>query len=119
MTYRTSRHLSLRSLALIVSVAAMLVVSYALLAPSSASASPYCGGWLGGFGQCWGAERNLTGVSGYGDHHSVCVGIGAISGRCSGGPGQLAIYNWGSVIHAQPRIENNAAGNNFVHGETF
>lgn len=119
MAHSFSHHVSPRRfLALAGTLIALLLAGLAL-SSAPASASPYCGGWLGAYGQCWGAQRNLSGVTGYGDQHSVCVGIGAISGRCSGGPGQQASYYWGSVIYAQPRIENNAAGNNFVHGETF
>jgi len=107
-----------RRLAVLAGLFATLCVSLALFAPS-ASASEYCGGWLGAYGQCYGNARSLNGVSGYGEQHSVCVGIEAIGRVCSGGPGQIATYNFGSTVYYRPRIENNAAGNNLVHGNTF
>lgn len=118
MAHSHTRPVSLRRLVVLAGTLIALCLTLAL-ASAPASASPYCGGWLGAYGRCYGAERSMVGVTGYGDHHSVCVGIGIISGNCSGGPGQQATFYWGRSIYDRPRIENNAAGNNFVHGETF
>lgn len=112
-------HARTKRLAAIAGVLATLCAALALFA-SSASASPYCGGqYLTNFGICYGAERTMTGVSGYGQERSVCVGIAPISGRCSGGPGQLATYSFGSPYYSSPYIQDNAAGGTYVWGETF
>ena len=59
------RH-STRRLAALAGLLVTLCASLALFA-SSASASPYCGGTtLTNYGICYGAERSMTGVSGYG-----------------------------------------------------
>jgi hypothetical protein len=117
MTHGVARH-RFRLLLMLAGVLVTLCISLALSAPS-ASASPYCGGtWLTNYGICYGAERSMTGVSGYGLERSVCVGIAPISGNCSGGPRQLASFNWGSAIYSSPYIQDNAPGGTIVWGET-
>jgi hypothetical protein len=106
-------------LALLALLLATLGVTLALFS-HSASASPYCGGqFLTNFQTCYGAERSMTGVTGYGLERSVCVGIAPISGHCSGGPRQIATFNWGSAIYSSPYIQDNASGGTVVWGETF
>jgi hypothetical protein len=93
---------------------------------AEASTSAYCNNvWLGAYGDCWGERRNLYAVSGWGDHHSVCVGFavnpapGMINPMCSGGAG-AGVYNpWGTTFPFYPAIRNNAAGNNLVHGVAY
>lgn len=97
---------------------ATLGAAMAMFAPA-ASASPYCGGWLGGGAQCNGAERSLAGVSGYGEQHAVCVWADNLGQACTGGPGGLASINYGWYSIRTPKIRNQAASANFVHGETF
>jgi hypothetical protein len=122
MSHHVSHHLSRRLTALAGGLAislATLCVWLTLFAPA-ASANKYCGGQhLSNFEYCRGVERNLTGVEGYGEQHSVCVGIDAISGHCSGGPHQIARFVWGEVIFTDPWIEDNAKGETVVYGETF
>jgi hypothetical protein len=122
MPHNVSNHLSRRLAALAGCLAislAMLWVSLTLFAPS-ASASPYCGGQhLSNFGYCYGVSRSLTGDRGYGVSHSVCVGIGGVSGRCSGGPNQIAEFVYIEKIIDEPWIADNAKGETVVYGETF
>jgi hypothetical protein len=119
MPYRASRHLSPRFAAL-AGVLAILYVSLTLLAPSASASSKYCGGQrLNGHEYCFGVARNLEEVKGYGEEHSVCVGIGAASGHCSGGPHQIATFNEGKVVHEEPWIQDNASGSTVVYGEAF
>lgn len=126
MTHRLSHHLSVPLLALAGALATLLV-SLALFAPSSAplgpsaaDASPFCGGEVrSNYNFCYGAARDLRGVSGYGEQHSVCVGAGAISGACSGGPNQIATINYGTTYHMGPYIQVNAAGATTLWGNTF
>lgn len=104
----------------IAALIALLVASgllFSMLASSSASASPYCGGQtLSNYGICYGAARNLSAVSGYGVSRSVCVGIAPISPSCSAGPGHLASWSLGYVIHSSPYIQVNAPGATVVWG---
>lgn len=107
-----------RRLAVLFGLLVTLCASMVMFA-SSASASPYCGGVrLTNYGICYGAERSMRSVTGYGQERSVCVGIAPISGNCSGGPGQLASFNWGSSIYSSPYIQDNAVGSTIVWGET-
>jgi hypothetical protein len=118
MSHHIARHRA-RRIAALVAMLAALCVMLAIAAPS-ASASPYCGGTrLSNFARCVGASRSLRGTTGHGDEHSVCVGAGAIFGKCSGGPGQIATWEFGSVINAEPWIQDNASGSTIVWGETF
>jgi hypothetical protein len=88
-------------------------------AAADASVSNYCnpvtvGSWEG----CNGSPRAFNQVYGWGDQHSVCVGIAgaAWSFRCSGGPGAgvySEVFGYGTYY---PGIRNNAAGSNTLHG---
>jgi hypothetical protein len=73
---------------------------------------------LSGYGECVGTLQRLNQVYGWGDQHSVCVEAYSYfsSRRCSSGPG-AGVYTptMGNAV-AQPRILNNAAGTNTVHG---
>lgn len=99
-------------------VLASLGATMALLAPA-ASASPYCGGWVAAGATCSGTERTLTGVTGYGEQHAVCVWADSLSKACSSEPFQLASINYGSAAVRTPRIHNQGATANFVHAETL
>jgi len=120
MAHGISRGVS-RRVALLAGLIALAGASLALaLGASQAQASPFCGGQtLSNYGYCYGAARNLSGDSGYGVSHSICIGADSIWGGCSGGPGQVRTMNLGYVIHAEPWIEDNAAGSTVVYGETF
>ena len=119
MPHRVSHHLSPR-LAALAGVLATLCVSLTLFAPSASASSKYCGGLrLNGHEICFGVARNLEEVRGYGEEHSVCVGIGAKGGHCSGGPHQIATLNEGKVVFQKPWIEDNAAGSTVVFGEAL
>jgi hypothetical protein len=118
MAHRISHQLSVR-LAALAGVLATLCVLLTLSAPS-ASAATYCWGHgLSKFGRCWGAERNLSEVRGYGTEKSVCLGAGALWGGCSGGPNQIKTVNFGTVYKLQPWIEDNAEGFTWVYAEVF
>lgn len=95
-----------------------LGAALAVFAPT-ALASPYCGGWLAGGGQCNGAARNLTGVSGVGNQHGVCVWADNLGRMCSGGAGAGAGINYGSYAVRIPRISNSGATPNLVQGNTY
>lgn len=58
---------------------------------------------------------------GWGDEHSVCVGLRPLTVEaCSGGPGQ-GVYSGKlpEFLNADPWIANHAAGYNYVHGVYF
>lgn len=98
---------------------ATLCVWLTLFAPS-ASASSYCTGrHLSNFEYCYGVSRSLTGDRGYGESHSVCVGIGGVTGRCSGGAHQIAEFVYIEKIIDEPWIADNAKGETVVYAETF
>jgi hypothetical protein len=94
---------------------------------AEAGTSVYCNNiTLGGSGYCAGAPRTHYAVYGWGDQHSACV-FGAVgpdngpytSYKCSGGPEQ-GVYNpYGFTMWLYPKISNNAAGNNTVHGVAY
>jgi hypothetical protein len=93
-----------------------------LFSAGSASASNYCGGQkLSNFGTCRGTARSQTEVRGMGNLHSVCIGAGILRGNCSGGPGQWVSthLNTEGPYFAEPWIEDNAAGETTVWGESF
>jgi hypothetical protein len=114
-----SRRISLR-LATFTSVLVMLGVLLALSSPPASASSPYCGGQrISNYGFCYGAARYLSQVAGYGDQRSVCVGIAGVSGTCSSGPRQIAVFNWGSVIWTNPYIQDNAASWTIIHGTAY
>lgn len=99
-------------------VLATLGATLALSAPV-ASASPYCGGFLGGGLTCSGAERNLSGVSGVGTEHIVCVWADSRERICTSGPGVWAGIGYGSFAVRTPRLRNQGATGSWVQGETF
>ncbi len=119
MVNRVSSSLFVR-LAALASALAMLYVMLTLAAPFASASSPYCGGTLlNGHEYCFGAARNLDEVKGYSPEHSVCVGIGAESGHCSGGASQIATFSKGSVVHEEPWIQDNASGSAVVYGTAY
>jgi hypothetical protein len=95
-----------------------LGAAMALFAPT-ASASPYCGGYLAGGATCNGAARNLSGVSGTGLDHIVCVWADSLTRACSTGPGGGVAISYGSWAVRTPRIRNQGATTTWVQGETF
>jgi hypothetical protein len=104
-----------------VGVAAGLCVPVALVAAPAASATSFCGGYvMSPGGSCSTANAtNASVVQGSGDH-SVCVALAPYGPiRCSGGPGQLVVNNYGTVLHATPWISNNAPGNTTVLSGDF
>jgi hypothetical protein len=106
-------------IALIVGAAAM---SLGLLGPTLAQAGVgnFCNPTtLTGFQWCQGPGQVLTQVYGWGDQHSVCVKINGGEKRCSGGPGAGVYSPAYPPLYAFPLIQNNAAGNNTVHGVVF
>lgn len=105
-------------LALLGSCAALCL---GLMGPAHANAAvtPFCNpANLGGWGECVGTTQYLNQVYGWGDQHSVCVEAYPYnsSRRCSSGPGAGVYTPFLGTIVAQPRILNNAAGANTVHG---
>ncbi|MFI4991795.1 MAG: hypothetical protein ACHQHO_12895 [Solirubrobacterales bacterium] len=99
---------------------AAISIALTLGSLSASASSSYCGGQkLNGFEACFGAARDLSEVTAFGEQHSVCVSIGAEQGGCSGGPNQIAKFNKGKVVHQEPGVENNAAGTNVVFGTAF
>jgi hypothetical protein len=115
MTYDLFRRFALLLAGVLATLCIVLTLS-----SSSALASPFCGGQsVNNEIKCWGIHRVLSGDTGYGDEHSICIGIDLINGPCSGGPGQLATLNLGSASDHAPWITGNARGFTIVHGETF
>ncbi len=110
--------------------AAALSVSAALLMPGFAQAATwtnYCNnqklpGWQeSGSIYCYGANRVAHELMGWGDQHSVCIGMSYMVTRCSGGPG-AGVYTsseLGYWIAGTPWIENQAPGWNVVHGRSL
>lgn len=100
-----------------------LCMTWLLASPSNASAgtSPYCNNQtLGSYAVCVGAQRSLYAVYGWGENHTVCVSSVEVgSFACSPQPGAGAYVNFGFTFWGTPRIENNAVGNNVVHGVAY
>lgn len=105
-----------------VSLAAAVMLCGFLIHSASANAGVFgfCNVNLPGYGACetgtWvGAYQDY----GWGENHSVCVWLRPFNGgrHCSGGPNQ-GVYSDAlpSDVAVIPRIENNAAGANLVHG---
>jgi hypothetical protein len=119
----TNTRLRLRTLLLIAGVLATLAVSFMFVEAQSAEASPFCGGQVrSNYGYCHGAARTVYaggGVSGYGDQRSVCLGIAAIAGGCSSGPGHVHVMWLNYTIYGQPWIQVNAPGASTLWGQTF
>lgn len=119
MVDRTSSLPRHRGVVIAVGLLATLGVLMAL-SWSSASASPYCGGQdLVNFQRCNGAARTMKGVAGSGEQKSVCVGIGSFGFKCSGGPGEVTIFEVAGEVFNTPWIEDNAASLTIVSGQTF
>jgi hypothetical protein len=105
-------------LALFGTVAALCL---GLLGPKSAQAEwkNFCNPkTLSGYGECVGTGQYLNQVYGWGDQHSVCVEAypASSSRRCSSGPGAGVYTPVQGNSPGIPRILNNAAGTNTVHG---
>jgi len=99
---------------------ALAVILLLALSSPAAKASPFCGGQtVSTNNPCFGASRALNGANGYGDSHSVCVGVSTTSGPCSSGPGQIATITFGSTITGTPWLAINVSGSTIVHGNTF
>jgi hypothetical protein len=113
---------------------AVVAALVAFTAPSQAEAgvSNFCENQkISGLGApfpedvCIGAARTVYAVGGWGDQHSMCVGIGWNgpgfwgAKTCSGGPGQWTYNALGTSVYGYPKIENNAAGWNVVHGRAY
>lgn len=108
-------------LALLCSVAAICL---GMIGPKGAEASwsGYCTVTLNNrYDYCNGSLRDLHQVYGWGDQHSVCVSIVPYSWteRCSSGPGAGVYSPTVTYMQYVPRISNNAAGSNLVHGISF
>lgn len=106
-------------LALLGSLAALLI---ALGSADRAQAGwgNYCNPvTLGSYAECRGPLLRINQAYGWGDQHSVCVGLAPLSSsyNCSSGPG-AGVYSWnsGEAHYYNPAIQNHAAGNNTVHG---
>ncbi len=104
----------------------VVVFGLLLLLGSSSGAkaetlSSYCGNQtLAGYESCWGAQRTLYAVYGWGDQHSVCVGTSAYTNTvCSSGAGAGAYAPVGTTDYLWPWIQNNAGGSNRVHGVAY
>ncbi len=125
MVQATNRNLSFKALLAVTVLASCAALMLDSAPAAKASASPYCGGWLGYFGMCIGERRSLEAVEGMGEQHSVCVWIGDGGGGiygaygCSSGPGAWVYRFRGCCENLWPVIQNNAAGNNFVHGWAY
>jgi hypothetical protein len=105
-----------------VAVVLLYVALMGSASKSAATVSPYCGNQTMGAGAtCAGAARNLSGVNGWGDQHSVCVGTAETGGptACSGGPGAGVTQNYGGFAVRTPLIKNNGGSANTVHGVAF
>jgi hypothetical protein len=117
MTHAVSRRLALLlAAALIVAGAAFALTVHS----APASANPFCiGVVVQPNNPCFGAQRAMSGDTGNGSEHSICIGANEIHGPCSSGPGAIATLNIGRVIQGVPWISDNAPGATVVHGETF
>jgi len=108
-------------LALLCSAAAICL---GMIGPRGAEAtwSGYCTVTLGSYGQCIDSTpRAMHQVYGWGDQHSVCVQAANLPStrRCSSGPGAGVYSPVFEEFTWYPRIDNNAAGTNSVHGLSF
>lgn len=116
----TTSYRQIPHLAVFMGVLAMLTIAL-LFSAGLASASAYCGGQkLSNFKSCHGTARTQTEVRGMGDMHSVCVGAGSVAGGCSSGKGQwVSTHLITGPYFAEPWIEDNAAGETTVWGESL
>jgi hypothetical protein len=106
-------------LALVGSCAALCL---GLIGPANANAAstPFCNPvTVGAYVGCNGPLIYLNQVYGWGDQHSVCVGIAGLEfavKRCSSGPGAGVYSGTAGAMQYTPHIENHAAGTNTLHG---
>ena len=124
-----SANRGLSHLAAILSISAVALAALCLKPmPAGADATPYasigfCDGvTLGGYGGCNNPSPVLTYQAyGWGENHSVCVWLNPYNPTraCSGGPNQGVYSGTIATNYAYPYIENNAAGDNRVHGVYF
>jgi hypothetical protein len=113
-------HVHPRHLALLLAAALATLCIALAMSSSSASASPFCGGQTVQRNRpCFGAQRNMSGDTGFGRETSICIGANEINGPCSGGPNQMATLNIGTFRQAVPWITGNALSTTVVFGETF
>jgi len=119
MSYEVRRSKLL--IVLLVSIATMCI---SLTGPKAANAAWYnfcspvtLGGWQG----CNSSRAYyINQVYGWGDQHSVCVGMPGLEfaiKRCSSGP-EEGVYSGktNEALNSYAHIENHAAGSNTVHG---
>jgi hypothetical protein len=105
-------------LALLGSVAA-LCIGLIGAKPASANWANFCNPvTLPGNGYCEGPAQVMNKLYGWGDQHSVCVGLRGsyMYWRCSSGPGVGVYTPTFEPFVWYPHIQNNAAGTNTVHG---
>src|SRR5690349_19014353 len=111
-----------RSKLLIALAACVASLSLGLLGPGAAHAGTgtFCNPvTLGDHGECRGGSYvKLNQTYGWGDQHSVCVGVAVFnwSFRCSSGPGAGVYSTKVEYMPYIPAIRNNASGSNTVHG---
>jgi len=113
------RHTKL-GLALLASTLALTLGLISGAASAQAAISTYCGGWLYGASEpCFGAQRWLYEVYGWGEQGGVCVEISNQSTMACVNKANQGVYSgtklgyntWGT-----PVIVNYSGGSNFVHG---
>jgi hypothetical protein len=116
----------LRAIGVGVLGAAAVVLLYVALmgsaSSSTAAVNEYCNNQsVAGGGTCAGVARNLNGVYGWGDSHSVCVGTAETGGptACSGGPGAGVLQQYGNFAVRTPLIHNNGGSATVVHGVAY
>ena len=105
----------------LIALAICLAVLFGAAPDAKAGLSSYCGNQvLGGWQQCPGAQRTMYAAYGWGDEHSVCVGVSQLFNvTCSGGAGEGTYNPLGQTGYFTPIIRNHAAGNNRVHGVAY
>jgi hypothetical protein len=115
-------HVLRRSKLLLALVGCLASMAFGLMVTNSAQANwgNYCNRTLGGYEPCRGPLVYVNQAYGWGDQHSVCVGIEPFdnwSWNCSSGPGS-GVYSakLNEAMNAWPAIKNHAAGTNTVHG---
>lgn len=118
-------HVLRRHWALLAMLGSVAAICLGLVASESAKASwaNYCNpvSLPERWSYCQGTPRALNQVYGWGDQHSVCVGVAGLSStwRCSAGPGAGVYSAQIGTGTFTPGIQNNAAGANTGHGVSF